>query len=699
MEMMDKKRLALRLMWVAVGLCLAVTGCSVDQGTGDGDASADVAMADTSEVADSSDGLAEDGAEDGAGDGTGPGMDATPPPRPACVPGAAWSPGTSLFVERTQEWGLTGVEGEYLTVTDMDGDGWADLIARNGGGPDDFSPGGERSKYLLRNRGDGTFEDQTQSSGIFASREMPDPLFGASAKVVATGDVDNDGDLDVFIGRSRLDPWAGVGETSELMLNNGDGTFTLGPEESDARSVSKPSNPAGITFVDYNRDGWLDLWVVHNETSGPLGMQDRLLRGDGTGAFEDVTQAAGLSTTGWSTLEKLNTAVAHTWGWGSTACDLDNDGWPELLAASYGRMANHLWQGGMQEGEVVFDNASISSGYAFDERTDWTTNLSAQCYCKDEPTAEDCDLCPAPADPNICTGLANAFGPNYRWNHDTGRQPFSLGGVTGTTVCTDINNDGHLDLMNYEIVHGDVGESADPTEILVNAGGDSIWFERPGPQTTGIYREESSPFWDHGDMTGAVFDMDNDGWQDVYIGSAEYAGTRGFLYRQKEPMVFETVSDTDGFLHWRAHGVTVADFDQDGDLDIVVGHSHHRCEGFWDTECAPTKQIRFFENVFGQQNNWLRIQLIGTGPANAAAIGARVTVEAGEVTQTHVVDGGHGRFGLQGDLTQVFGLGAACDATVTVLWPDAEGTVQTFSAFANATYHVTRGGAAERVAK
>jgi len=611
-----------------------------------------------------------------------------------CLEGVGWSKGTPIFKERTQEWGLSGIEGEYLSVTDMDGDGWADLIVRRGGGEDDFSPGGERNKFLLRNRGDGTFEDVTQSSGLFASRESPEPLYGAPAKVVASGDVDNDGDLDVFVGRSRLDPWAGEGDTNELMLNNGDGTFSLGPAESDARFVSKPINPAGVTFVDYNQDGWLDIWLVNNEQSGPVGIQDRLLQGDGTGAFVDVTDEVGLKTVGWIQLDSLNQAIAHSWGWGSNACDLNGDGWPELMAASYGRMANHLWTGKSEGGQVIFDNASISSGYAFDERVDWTTNLSAQCFCAAEPDAEECDQCPAPADPNICTSLANAFGPNYRWDHGTGRQPFALGGVTGTTVCTDINNDGHLDLMNYEIVHGDVGESADPTEILVNSGNQPLWFDRPGPEVTGIFREETTPFWDHGDMTGAVLDVDNDGWQDVYIGSAEYAGTRGHLYRQKEPLVFETVSDEDAFLHWRAHGVTVADFDQDGDLDMVVGHSHHRCDGFWETECAPTRQVRFFENVFGEQNNWIRLKLKGAEGSNAAAIGAIVTVEAGGNEQTHVVDGGHGRFGLQGDLTQVFGLADSCEAIVTVLWPDGEMSTESHQVQANQTYEITQGGAA-----
>jgi len=531
-------------------------------------------------------------------------------PETSCEEGQTnWAPGASLFEEGTEKWGLLSVEGEYLSVLDFDGDGWPDLLARSGGGAEDFSNGGIRHKHLLRNRQDGTFTDVTQTSGLFASRVNPSPDYGAAAKVVAAGDVNNDGLVDVFVGRARMDPWTGGTDTSEMMLNNGDGTFRLGPEESDARFSGKPSNPASAVFLDANGDGWLDLWLVHNEQSGPTGMQDTLLIGDGTGAFEEVTAQAGLGTLSWASVETLNSGSANSWGWGGTACDLDGDNRPELLAASYGRMLNHLWRDTSVPGTFPqYANEGIPSGYGSDHRIDWTTNLSAQCYCADVPDAEDCDTCPAPADPAWCEWLAQAFGPNYRWDHSTGREPFSLGGVTGTTVCEDLNNDGLLDLVNFEIVHGDVGSSSDPTEVLLNTGESPIRLERPGPETSGLYRVEETPFWDHGDMTGAVFDVDNDGLKDVYIGGAEYAGNRGWLFRQNADLTFEEVSVEDSFLRWRAHGVAVADFDRDGDVDIVVGHSHFRCEGFWETECDETRQVRLYENTFGSQNNWIQVR-------------------------------------------------------------------------------------------
>ena len=461
--------------------------------------------------------------------------------------------------------------------------------------------------------------------------------------------------------------------------------------DSAARFMDYPSNPAGASFVDFDRDGHLDLWVVHNELPGFVFIQDTLLKGDGQGSFEDVTAELGLTTQPWNRLSDINAARAHSWGWAAVACDLDSDGLPELMASSYGRAPNHLWHSILGTEGIRYQNESLSSGYAFDENLDWRDNLSAQCYCADVPQAPECDTCPQPADNRVCDALRNAFGPNYRWNHDNGRMPFSLGGVTGTTICTDVDNDGHLDLVNYEIVHSDTGANSDPTQVLFNRGEDPIRFERPGPDATGLTRAHDNFFWDHGDMTGAVFDFDNDGRQDVYIGAAEYAGNRALLYQQTAPRQFQALDPADFFEHYRAHGVAVADFDRDGDLDVLVGHSRFRCDGFEGTECMPTNQVQLYENLVGQDQRWLQLKLIGHEGVNHSAIGARVTVSANGQSQTQVVDGGHGRFGLQRDLTLHFGLADACQAHVTIIWPDAERSETVFTTELDRRLLVRRG--------
>jgi len=611
-----------------------------------------------------------------------------------CNAGTRWEAGEPVYREVTADWGLEGVVGVRLSVTDIDSDGWADLIVRKGGGPDSFVDGGSRSRFLLRNTGLGTFADVTQSSGLLVGRVTTDPDVGRPGDNFASGDVDNDGDLDIFIGTGRTDPSAASAETCDLMINNGDGTFSPGPASSAARFVGDKVKPAGVSFVDVDRDGNLDLWVTNNEEPGLIPLPDKLLLGDGAGGFVDVTAARGLSTTPWSLVSELNEARSHSWAWSGAACDLNNDNIPELLASSYGRAPNHLWRGELNgEGDVVYVNESVASGYAFDPRQDWTQDLNAQCYCAANPSAAECDTCPAPADTGLCASLAASFGSSFRWEHTYGREPFRLGGNSGTTVCADINNDGFFDLLTHEIVHFDVGEPSDPSEILLNLGDPLVRLVRPGNDATGLNRIDASPYWDHGDMIGGVFDFDNDGWQDVYIGASDYSGNKGLLFHQTAPLDFELLDVSDYFEHFRADGTAYADFDRDGDLDLVVGHSSMRCSGAGAAECAETQQVRMFENLMGDGSNWVQLKLVGGPGSNAAAIGARVQVATEETTQMQAVDGGHGHYGMQRDLVLHYGLGPSCEADVTITWPDEAGSTQTFTVGANRRYVVEQGSA------
>ncbi|MCC6551697.1 MAG: CRTAC1 family protein [Polyangiaceae bacterium] len=612
------------------------------------------------------------------------------PLQPICTAGTRWSSGVQAFRDASAGWGLDvlGAEGVRLAAVDFDGDGWTDLVVRRGGvTPDDFAAGGKRQTWLLRNTGGGRFEDVTVASGIRQNRVEPDPNMGRAGEVFAFADVDNDGDLDVYTGLSHSTDAPSV-ETSEIMLNQGDGTFALGPEGSEVRRAGKNDAPAGAAFVDYDRDGAVDLWIGENVVSNQP-QQDRLYRGDGLGGFADVTADLGLTTRPWSSITDLNEAKAHSVAWSAAACDLNGDGDAELLAASYGRAPNHLWQATGAAGGFQFVNRSIASGYAFDDRMDWTDNESARCWCALHPDAEDCTGVPAPQY-IACATDQDAF----RWDHDYDREPFRLGGNSGATMCADINNDGAMDLFTTEIVHWDVGSSSDPSELLFNTGEVDVRFERPGNEATGLTREHTSIDWNDGDISGAVFDFDNDGWPDVYVGATDYPGNHGLLFHQDSPGHVESVPTLVGIDQHRSHGSAVADFDRDGDLDVVVGHSAARC----DAECYPTQQVRMFENVLGQGGNWIQLSLAGaagTASANRAAIGARVTVTAGGVTQTQEVGGGHGHYGAQNDLTLHFGLGEACEAEVTVRWPDAGLSEQQITLPAGYRFRLEQGGAPE----
>jgi len=146
------------------------------------------------------------------------------------------------------------------------------------------------------------------------------------------------------------------------------------------------------------------------------------------------------------------------------------------------------------------------------------------------------------------------------------------------------------------------------------------------------------------------------------------------LYRQTEPLRFVAVPEGHGIDQLRSHGSVAADFDHDGDLDLIVGQSPARC---YD-DCYDPQHPRFFENV-SDAGNFLQLELVGGAGTNRAAIGARITIDAGGIVQTREVGGGDGQYGDQTDLVQHVGLGEACEAEVTVRWPDAALTTETFT--------------------
>lgn len=596
-------------------------------------------------------------------------------PDPICTAGTKWTPGTAAFVEATEKWGLTGVQGQRLTVTDLDGDGRPDLVVRRVGVlADDFGPGGKRNIWLLKNTGSGKFEDVTQDSGFLVMRTDPNGTLGRPGEIIVFGDVDNDGDLDGYQATATKDANASFGEHSEIMLNDGTGHFTFGPDGSDAQSAGRVENPSGATFVDFDRDGNLDLWVTQYTYSSGPGLpegpqQDRLYKGDGTGKFLEVTTDVGLTTQPWSDIGEMNQGLAHSLAWGSGACDLNGDGNPELLAASYGRSPNHLWQAVRNGTATTFLNRSVDSGYAYDQDLTWQDNQFARCFCQANPTAEDCAGVPAP---NVSCGTPN-------WNHDTDREPCRLGGNSATTSCADIDNDGDLDLFTGEIKHWWAGKGADGSEVLVNDGSSDVKFDRPGDAALGLEVTHPTANWDEGHMTNAVFDFDNDGWPDIYVGASDYAGNHGLLYHQDSKLAFSEVPIAQGIDHHRSHGVAYADFDGDGDLDVVVGHSRARCDENAPDDCYPTDNVRYFENVLGSGGNFIRVRLVGAAGTNRAAIGARVSVTSEGVTQTQEIGGGFGHYGAQHDLALTFGLGTGCTADVSARWPDGSLTTETYT--------------------
>jgi enediyne biosynthesis protein E4 len=567
------------------------------------------------------------------------------------------------------------VAGSNLVVADINGDHWPDLSVSDGAS-DREKLEKLRGLYRVLVNNAGVFSDVTWTTNLFVSRNG-NP--GRSSTFIVFGDVDNDGDQDAFSAVSLDDERFFAGQDlSTVFLNNGDGTFTMTPEQYFTSGNSDPV--ASAAFFDYDHDGRLDLFVGHSYgTYGYLesAVQDSLYQGQGNGLFTDVTDPAGL-TTQPVTLETLAAGTNHKPTWGVSACDLNDDGWDDLVTASYGRQFNmtYLNRNG------TFEDLSMTSGIACDDDLTYTDNMMFICYCTVHSDSV-CDGIPNP--PYACKGGTGASAYDYtnEWTVGFDDQPFRLVGDTSNALCGDLDNDGDLDLVLVALKHKWAGVSADHTEILRNDGFPEVPFVRPGNDVTGLTRVHHGD-WDEGDLSGAVADLDNDGRLDVMVMSSDYPDTTSVLWQQQADGTFKDVAWESGALLPRAHGIAVVDFDRDGDYDLVMGTSLARWYSSDDPPRPADNFVYFVRNNTGQSVNRVMVHLEGAGGeggANRDAIGARVQVRVGSTTYTRYRQGSYGLSGIQSDPLMIIGIGDACSVDeVTVRWPDANLTVERFTA-------------------
>lgn len=470
---------------------------------------------------------------------------------------------------------------------DYDRDGWLDIFLLSGSLLEGAPEGA--TNRLYRNNRDGTFTDVTERAGLKRS---------GWASAVAVGDYNNDGYDDLFITY-----WG----QNVLYRNNGDGTFT-DVTESSHLLYPRMRWGSGCTFVDYDRDGHLDLCVASyvdfdiqkvpkpGEASyctwkgmpvncGPRGLPPGavwLYHNNGDGTFADVSESTGLS--------KAKGSYCMT----TVAADFDNDGWPDIYIA--------------------------------------------------------CDSTPSFLFKNNRNGTFTEIGleAGVALNED-GMEQAGMGLGIG-----DYNLDGNLDILKTHF--------ADDTAILYENDGKGGFEDVTNSAGLGV--ETRFVGWGAG-----MFDLDNDGYPDLFwVTGSVYPELEKKLpgYPFKSPRIvfrnlrngrFEELMDQAGPGVVAAHasrGCAFGDFDNDGDVDILIMNLNE-----------PPSLLR---NDVKGVNHWTKVQLIGT-KSNRSAIGARVTAHYGGKRQVQEVLS-QASFYSANDLRLHFGLGAAQRADLEIRWPN-----------------------------
>jgi hypothetical protein len=468
---------------------------------------------------------------------------------------------------------------------DYDNDGWLDIFLLSGTLMQG-APAGATNRLYKNNR-DGTFTDVTAKAGLLRT---------GWASAVCVGDYNNDGFEDLFI--------TYFGQ-NVLYRNNGDGTFTDVTRE--AGLLGAPNRwGAGCTFLDYDRDGHLDLFVSNylkfdaarvpkpGQTAecnwkgvpvncGPRGLppgEHLLYRNNGDGTFRDVTVPSGIAK------------AKGSYGMTAIAADFDNDGWPDIFVA-----------------------CDSTSSFYFRNKHDGTFE-----------------------EEGIVRGVA--------LNED-GMEQAGMGVGIG-----DYDLDGNLDLFKTHF--------ADDTNILYRNDGKGNFDDVTIRSGLGV--ETRYVGWG-----AAMVDLDNDGLPDLfYVTGSVYPEVEKKVpaYPYRTPRVvfrnlgggkFEELIAEAGpgvaALH-SSRGCAFGDFDNDGDVDVLVVNLNE-----------PPSLLR---NDVPGSRHWLKVKLIGAR-SNRSAIGSRVTVAYGGRKQAQEVLS-QSSFYSANDPRLHFGLGAETRADITVRW-------------------------------
>ncbi len=465
------------------------------------------------------------------------------------------------------------------------------------------------------------FEDVAARTGLRAS--IPGFSCGDWAAGAAWGDVDGDGDADLFLPRGNRPP--------QLWINYG-GRFV---DEAAKRGISRGGQLLGAVFVDYDNDGDQDLYVTAN---GP----NLLYRNDGNGGFTNVTWFAAVADDGPSQSASFG--------------DYDGDGYVDLFVADHVGCQNgkrvafpdHLYH---NEGDGTFTDQT-----ALLEKQGSTTGAGFQATWVDVDGDGDLDLY-----------LANdQFGPNPEpnvlWRNDG---PAPGGGWRFTVVP---GTGAALRLSTMGIAPGDYDRDLDIDLLLTNIGPSVLLRNDGGLRFVDVApaAQVSRPMENARDKAitwGAVFaDLNNDGWEDLYVPAGRLE------VMELEPNAVFTNAHDRTFLDHSApsraddpgisRGVALSDYDQDGRIDLLVvdqlGHP------------------RLYRNVTPRRGtHWLEVRLVGR-VSNRDACGARVILVAGRTRMLRQLFCGGTSIGSGSEPVLHFGLAHERELTkLVIVWPSA----------------------------
>ncbi len=509
-----------------------------------------------------------------------------------------------------------------------------------------------------------TFVDVTDAAGIrfqHASGTRSSLLPEDMGSGTAFADIDNDGDLDLYIVNipGPLTQETSVdNKTNVLYRNNGDGTFT---DITDTAGVGDDGYGMGCVFADYDGDGNLDLYVTNYGANV-------LYHNNGDGTFRDVTETAGVGCELWST--------------GAAFADVDSDTDLDLYVCNYVtydlEKLEQLQAESLQSGKPV---PSALNPHVFEPQdnvfyrnngdgtfTEATAELgiaapggrSMQCLFSDFDKDNDLDLY-----------VANDTSVNYVYRNEgdgtftdvsTESWAADFRGSMGLTAG-DYDDDGDIDLFMSHWV--------DEENTLYR----NLLKEDPSSQSIRFVDESYSAMLaevslKHIGWGTALFDYDNDGDLDIFVTNGStfqelknpevLIPQADTLYRNNGDGTFTDVSERTDITALPARvgrGATFGDYDNDGDVDIFVVNNH-----------APPTLLR---NEGGNRNGWLHIELVGTD-GNRNAIGAKIQLKTADRTQIREVYAGESYMSSNSFVVE-FGVGnATMIETLQVTWLNGE---------------------------